>query len=64
MGYLSTKITSTLFDFSLCCQCGTPIEPNLANMCVACLRTQVDISEGIPKQGVIYYCKGCDRLVK
>ena len=37
----------------LCCQCGTPIDPNPANLCVACLRTQVDITEGIPKQ-VIY----------
>ena len=34
----------------LCCQCGTPIEPNPANLCVACLRIQVDITEGIPKQ--------------
>ena len=45
----------------LCCQCGTPIPPNKANMCVACLRTQVDISEGIPKQATLYYCKGCER---
>ena len=34
----------------LCCQCGTPIDPNPANLCVACLRIQVDITEGIPKQ--------------
>ena len=34
----------------LCCQCGTPIEPNPANLCVECLRTQIDITEGIPKQ--------------
>ena len=34
----------------LCCQCGTPIEPNPANLCVGCLRTQIDITEGIPKQ--------------
>ena len=34
----------------LCCECGTPIDPNPANLCVACLRTQVDITEGIPKQ--------------
>jgi nonsense-mediated mRNA decay protein 3 len=46
---------------SLCCQCGTAIEPNPSNTCVACLRTQVDITEGIPKQVVIYFCKGCER---
>lgn len=32
-------------------------------MCVSCLRTKVDISEGIPKQSVLYFCKGCDRYL-
>lgn len=40
----------------LCCQCGTPIDPNPANLCVACLRTQVDITEGIPKQVIYQNC--------
>lgn len=35
----------------LCADCGTPIVPNSANLCVACLRNTVDITEGIPKQG-------------
>jgi len=48
----------------LCCQCGTLITPNPANMCVACLRTQIDISEGIPKQATLYFCKGCDRYLQ
>ena len=34
----------------LCCECGTLIPPNPANMCIACIRTRVDISENIPKQ--------------
>ncbi|KAJ8321900.1 hypothetical protein KUTeg_000371 [Tegillarca granosa] len=51
-------------NFILCCQCGTQIEPNPSNMCVACLRTQVDITEGIPKQGVIYFCKKCERYLQ
>lgn len=38
----------------LCADCGTPIEPNGANLCVACLRNTVDITEGIPKQGESY----------
>ena len=33
----------------LCCECGTRIDPNPANLCVACLRIKVDITEGIPK---------------
>ena len=47
--------------FRLCCQCGVNIEPNPANMCVACVRTQVDITEGIPKQATLHFCKGCER---
>ena len=47
--------------YRVCCQCGTPIEANPANTCVACLRTVVDITEGIPKQGTLYFCKGCER---
>ncbi|XP_019861710.1 PREDICTED: 60S ribosomal export protein NMD3-like, partial [Amphimedon queenslandica] len=48
----------------LCCQCGTMIEPNPANMCVACLRTQVDITEGIPKQSTVYFCRSCERYLQ
>ena len=43
----------------LCCECGTPIDPNPANLCVACLRTQVDITEGIPKQVAEQQVSGC-----
>lgn len=49
--------------FRLCCECGTPIEPNPSNMCVGCLRTHVDITEGIPKQVVLYFCRGCERYL-
>ncbi|KAK2090605.1 ribosome-binding protein [Saguinus oedipus] len=30
---------------NLCCECGVPISPNPANICVACLRSKVDISQ-------------------
>ncbi|XP_043223415.1 60S ribosomal export protein NMD3-like isoform X2 [Amphibalanus amphitrite] len=48
----------------LCCECGTPIEPNPTSMCVACLRTHVDITDGIPKQAVLYFCKSCERYLQ
>ncbi|MGH0163116.1 UNVERIFIED_CONTAM: hypothetical protein FKN15_044635 [Acipenser sinensis] len=48
----------------LCCECGTPIAPNPANMCVACLRTHVDITEGIPKQVSVHFCKQCERYLQ
>ncbi|KAK2171343.1 hypothetical protein NP493_1077g00019 [Ridgeia piscesae] len=48
----------------LCCQCGTQIEPNPANMCVACLRSEVDITEGIPKQASLFFCRNCERYLQ
>ena len=45
----------------LCCMCGTLIAPNSANMCIDCLRSQVDITEGIPKQMTVQWCRGCGR---
>jgi nonsense-mediated mRNA decay protein 3 len=45
----------------LCCVCGLPINPNSANMCVPCLRSKIDISEEIPRQSYINFCRGCQR---
>lgn len=39
--------------------CATPIKANAANMCVSCLKGQVDITEGIPKEVIIHQCRGC-----
>lgn len=50
--------------YSLCCECGASIQPNPANMCVGCLRSQVDITEGIPKQSTLYFCRGCERYLQ
>ncbi|KAF8628498.1 hypothetical protein AX15_003859 [Amanita polypyramis BW_CC] len=47
----------------LCADCGTAIEPNGANLCVACLRNTVDVTEGIPKQASISYCRNCERFL-
>ncbi|KAI9002355.1 NMD3 family-domain-containing protein, partial [Gaertneriomyces semiglobifer] len=49
---------------SLCASCGTVIAPNPANMCVNCIRSDVDITEGIPKQATVHFCKGCDRYLQ
>lgn len=32
-------------------------------MCVACLRTHVDITEDVPKQAVMYFCRSCERYL-
>nr|GAT61061.1 predicted protein [Mycena chlorophos] len=47
----------------LCADCGTPIAPNSANLCVACLRNSVDITEGIPKQASVSFCRNCERFL-
>jgi len=47
----------------LCADCGTPIEPNNANLCVNCLRNSVDITEWIPKQATINFCRNCERYL-
>lgn len=48
----------------LCCECGVSIEPNAANMCINCVRSRVDITEGIPKQIVVNFCRGCERYLQ
>ena len=47
-----------------CCLCGVVIQPNPTNMCVECLRNQVDITEGVQKQVTITYCKACGRYLQ
>ena len=47
----------------LCCVCGALTPANPAHMCVACLRSQVDVTEGIPKEIAISWCKGCGRYL-
>ncbi|KAG8854119.1 hypothetical protein FRB96_007825 [Tulasnella sp. 330] len=47
----------------LCADCGTAIEPNSANLCIPCLRNSVDITEGIPKQATVNFCRNCERFL-
>ncbi|KAJ7525592.1 hypothetical protein O6H91_17G057900 [Diphasiastrum complanatum] len=48
----------------LCCMCGISMPPNAANMCVACLRSQVDITEGLQKQVTLLFCTECGRYLQ
>jgi len=40
------------------------MDPNPANKCVNCLRTEVDITDGIPKSILLYQCRGCSRYLR
>lgn len=33
-------------------------------MCAACVRSQVDITQDIPKQVTLYFCRGCERYLQ
>ncbi|KAG6643443.1 60S ribosomal export protein NMD3-like [Carya illinoinensis] len=48
----------------LCCRCGIPMAPNAANMCVKCLRSEVDITEGLQKHVIIIHCPECDTYLQ
>ncbi|XVF16562.1 hypothetical protein REPUB_Repub10bG0042500 [Reevesia pubescens] len=48
----------------LCCKCGILMAPNPANMCVTCLRSEVDITEGLRKHVTIMHCPECDSYLQ
>ena len=47
----------------LCCMCGAATQWNASSMCNNCLKTRVDISEGIPRECIIQRCRGCGRYL-
>ncbi|KAG0144180.1 hypothetical protein CROQUDRAFT_108688 [Cronartium quercuum f. sp. fusiforme G11] len=49
--------------YVLCADCGITIEPNTAGLCVNCLRNTIDITEEIPKQTTISFCRNCSRYL-
>ncbi|KAH9314891.1 hypothetical protein KI387_023518 [Taxus chinensis] len=48
----------------LCCMCGISMPPNAANMCVNCIRSQVDITEGLQKHVTILHCPECNSYLQ
>ena len=45
----------------LCCNCGITIEQNPSNMCISCIRDNVDITAEIAKKMTIHTCRTCKR---
>ncbi|KAK4035046.1 NMD3 family-domain-containing protein [Parachaetomium inaequale] len=47
----------------LCCNCGAPIDgtASAGALCYDCIKSTVDISQGIPREGVLHVCRDCDR---
>lgn len=48
----------------LCCICGAPIAPNVANTCATCLASTSDITRGISTEATLHQCRGCQRWHK
>ena len=46
-----------------CCVCGVMTDPNPANTCINCLKSQIDITEGITKSGTLDHCRECNRYL-
>lgn len=44
--------------------CGVGMQPNPTNMCVSCVRSKYDITEGIPKQLTVLFCRECERYLQ
>ncbi|MEW5320368.1 MAG: hypothetical protein WDW38_011444 [Sanguina aurantia] len=61
---VATFLSQATQGFVLCCLCGTSIHANPSNMCVNCIRSQVDITEGIQKSVTIFWCKECGRYLQ
>jgi len=49
---------------SLCCLCGAQAPPTPSNLCATCLRSQVDITEGVPRELAITWCARCNRWLQ
>ncbi|MED6143279.1 hypothetical protein PIB30_004782 [Stylosanthes scabra] len=48
----------------LCCKCGIPMQPNAANMCVKCLSSENNITEGLLKRLELKHCPECDSYLQ
>jgi len=64
MEYMQASAQTSTLQNILCCQCGTPTPPNASSLCIACIRTHVDITEGIQKQAYLQFCKSCERYLQ
>jgi nonsense-mediated mRNA decay protein 3 len=63
---LSVLNRSSMMTYSkiVCCVCSAIIDANSKGMCSTCAKTEVNITDGITKTGLIFYCKGCDRYLR
>lgn len=49
----------------LCCNCGAPMDGSTGLvMCYDCIKSTVDITEGIPREVNLSFCRNCERFLQ
>lgn len=49
----------------LCCNCGVPIDGSTGLvMCYDCIKMNVDITDGIPRESHLSFCRNCERFLQ
>ncbi|CAL9729522.1 60S ribosomal export protein Nmd3p [Monosporozyma unispora] len=49
----------------LCCECGTPIDGSTGLvLCNDCIKLKYDITEDIPKESTVQFCRDCERFLQ
>ena len=50
----------------LCCNCGAPIDGTQAAgaLCYDCIKTTVDVTEGIQREATLHICRDCERWLQ
>ncbi|AGO12638.1 AaceriAER299Cp [[Ashbya] aceris (nom. inval.)] len=49
----------------LCCNCGVPMDGSSGLvMCYDCIKMTVDITEGIPREANLSFCRNCERFLQ
>lgn len=49
----------------LCCNCGVPMDGSQGLvMCYDCIKLTVDITEGIPRESNVSFCRNCERFLQ
>ena len=55
-------IPTLYFFYRRCCLCGVPMQAVYGSTtCVNCLKSRVDITEGIPRSVQLQHCRECNR---
>lgn len=65
MSYTPLENTNNSVATVLCCNCGVPMDGSSGLvMCYDCIKMNVDITQGIPREAHISFCRNCERFLQ